>query len=511
MKKIIYILGILFLGIIIILNLLFTAYLDSSEHVNISFNNWMYTIGVILVALLVYILTKIIDKFLYNNGESRLKKNLRRTLFVIVIAVYIVFNVMWLLSVNPPVVGDSVHVCNLAQTFYRNDPDQFLNNETYAGVPLKQYLEAYPQQLSLSFIYSMFFRIIHFDVMEVLRILNLVGNILIVLAIYKIGSHLSKTYKTNKVLLLTLIVTFISLPLLSTFIYGDIPSLSLCLFSVYFMMKYTETKKIVYPIFASIFTMLAYLMRMNSLIFIIATVMYLLFNLIKDFRKKEIKEKILNTAIIIMYIFILIFPSTLVKNYYVEKYNLDKNKVYPNESYLLMAMEEAPRGNGWYNEPTAEAAIRNPEGIRSEYVERIKNRLGYFLQNPGYAFNFYTMKITSMWTENTYSAIRNNTSTENDPLEKYVEPLTFYQKALLILTCVCSLIVLIQNRKNISMEIIFLITIFIGGFAFHILWEAKSRYIIPYIVVLIPVAAISINKFNIKDKLKKISLLFSKN
>ena len=61
------------------------------------------------------------------------------------------------------------------------------------------------------------------------------------------------------------------------------------------------------------------------------------------------------------------------------------------------------------------------------------------------------------------------------------------------------------------MEIIFLITIFIGGFAFHILWEAKSRYIIPYIVVLIPVAAISINKFNIKDKLKKISLLFSKN
>ena len=511
MKKIIYILGILFLGIIIILNLLFTAYLDSSEHVNISFNNWMYTIGVILVALLVYILTKIIDKFLYNNGESRLKKNLRRTLFVIVIAVYIVFNVMWLLSVNPPVVGDSVHVCNLAQTFYRNDPDQFLNNETYAGVPLKQYLEAYPQQLSLSFVYSMFFRIIHFDVMEVLRILNLVGNILIVLAIYKIGSHLSKTYKTNKVLLLTLIVTFISLPLLSTFIYGDIPSLSLCLFSVYFMMKYTKTKKIVYPIFASIFTMLAYLMRMNSLIFIIATVMYLLFNLIKDFRKKEIKEKILNTAIIIMYIFISIFPSTLVKNYYVEKYNLDKNKVYPNESYLLMAMEEAPRGNGWYNEPTAEAAIRNPEGIRSEYVERIKNRLGYFLQNPGYAFNFYTMKITSMWTENTYSAIRNNTSTENDPLEKYVEPLTFYQKALLILTCVCSLIVLIQNRKNISMEIIFLITIFIGGFAFHILWEAKSRYIIPYIVVLIPVAAISINKFNIKDKLKKISLLFSKN
>ena len=63
----------------------------------------------------------------------------------------------------------------------------------------------------------------------------------------------------------------------------------------------------------------------------------------------------------------------------------------------------------------------------------------------------------------------------------------------------CSLIVLVQNRKNLSLELLFLITIFIGGFAFHILWEAKSRYIIPYIVVLIPVASICI-----KSNLNKI-------
>ena len=70
------------------------------------------------------------------------------------------------------------------------------------------------------------------------------------------------------------------------------------------------------------------------------------------------------------------------------------------------------------------------------------------------------------------------------------------------------MIVLIQNRKNLSLDIIFLITIFIGGFAFHILWEAKSRYIIPYIVVLIPVASISIKKFDIrlKKKFKKENL-----
>lgn len=109
-----------------------------------------------------------------------------------------------------------------------------------------------------------------------------------------------------------------------------------------------------------------------------------------------------------------------------------------------------------------------------------------------------------MWAENTYSAVRSNVSKENDQIVNVTKPLMVYQKALLILICVCSLIILIQNRKNLSVDVIFLITIFIGGFAFHILWEAKSRYIIPYIIALIPVASICINKINLKEKLKNI-------
>src|SRR5699024_9300351 len=162
------------------------------------------------------------------------------------------------------------------------------------------------------------------------------------------------------------------------------------------------------------------------------------------------------------------------------KYNLDSQKEYPNISYFLMAMEEGPRANGWYNEAIGEYALKNTEAAKQEYPERIKQRIIYFLQNPGYTFEFYINKIASMWTEDTYSAVRNNmTGENNNQLENMIEPLTFYQKALLILMCTCALIVLIKNRKNLSLELVFLLTIFIGGFAFHILWEAKSRYIIP--------------------------------
>ena len=489
MKKIIYAFGVLFLAIIIILNILFTANLDASEHITISWNSFIYIIGLILVGILLFVATKLVDKHLYND-DTAVKKKIRKILLIVALAIYIIFSIVWLIVVRPAVVGDQIHAANLAQTFYRGNLEEFLPNLTYAGVPLSEYMQAYHQQISLAFAFSIFFRIINFDTLEVLRVLNFICNMLIVFALYKIGKQLSKKYKTNKVLLFTLILTFISLPMLSTFIYGDIPSLAFCLLSVYFMMRYTETKKWKYPIAASVLTMIAYMMRMNSLIFIIATVIYLLLNLFKEITKKSWKENLINTLIIIMYIGISIFPSSIVKNYYINKYNLDNSKEYPNISYILMAMEEGPRANGWYNEAIGEYALKNPETAKEEYLERIKERLTYFSQNIGYTFNFYTEKIASMWTENTYAAVRNNTTQENDPLENMIGPLTFYQKALLILTCLCSLIVLIKNRKNLSLDLLFLITIFIGGFAFHILWEAKSRYIIPYIVVLIPIASI---------------------
>ena len=501
MKKIISILAIIFLAIIVILNILFTTYLDASEHAVIRLNHFLYVIGLIAVGIFIYFLTEIIYKYLYKDIDSESKKKIRKRLFIGVFAVYIIFNIIWVILVNPKVVGDAVHVCNLAQTFYGDNSQDFLQNPTYVGVSLREYMQAYPHQITLSFVFSIFFRMIHFDIMEILRVWNVVGNIAIVVAIYKIGSQLNKKYEMNKVRLLILILTFISLPMLSTYIYGDIPSIALCLFSVYFMMRYMEIKRIRYPIVAFIFTMIAYMMRMNSLIFIIATEIYLILSLCKEWKKEEWKNRILEISIIVLYIFISIFPSSLVKNYYFQKYNLDKSKIYPNESYLLMAMEEGPRGNGWYNENIAGPALKEPQKMKSEYVQKIKDRLAYFSENLGYTIQFYTNKIASMWTENTYGAVRNNTIKENDILEKGITPLTFYQKVLLILTSLCSMIILIQNRKNLSLEVIFLITIFIGGFAFHILWEAKSRYIIPYIVVLIPVAAMNIHKFGIKKQI----------
>ena len=504
MKKLICGLTIIFLTIITLLNIVYTAKLDSSEHITIVNNSLIYIVGIIILGIAIFLIAEYINKFLYKNDNEK-KKKLRKRLLITAIVIYSIINIVWIIFVIPPIVGDQIHACNLAQTFYNDNVEQFLPNLTYAGIPLSQYMQSYHQQISLAFVFSLFFRLIHFDGIVLLRILNVIGSIFIVIALYKICNHLSKKYQTNKARLMLLILTFVSIPMLTTFVYGDLPSLALCLLSVYSMMKYTETKLIKYPIFASIFTMFAYMMRMNSLIFIIATVIYLLLYLFKDIKNRKIKENLIIIGITILYVIISIVPSGIVQNYYLNKYNMDKNAEYPIISYFLMAMEESWRGNGWYNEDIGEYALKNIDKAKVEYVDRIKNRLKYFSENIDYTFNFYKDKIASMWAENTYSAVRNNFSGDDEAVEKANDIIEFYQKALLLVTCVCCLIFLIQNRKNISLDIIFLITIFIGGFSFHILWEAKSRYIIPYIVVLIPVASMTIKNIKIKS-LKKIKI-----
>ena len=44
-----------------------------------------------------------------------------------------------------------------------------------------------------------------------------------------------------------------------------------------------------------------------------------------------------------------------------------------------------------------------------------------------------------------------------------------------------------------------MITIF-GGFLFHMLWEAKGRYILPYFVMMLPMAAVGLSMLAVRVK-----------
>ncbi len=129
-----------------------------------------------------------------------------------------------------------------------------------------------------------------------------------------------------------------------------------------------------------------------------------------------------------------------------------------------------------------------------------------------YTYRFYRDKLITIWADPTMEYKFYNTyDVESDDVNshpivkeilfgKIYDYIVIYQKALITLIFIGALAAIIIKRKNMSNYMLLLYLSFLGGFIFHILWEAKSRYILPYIVVLIPNSCIGITA--LIDKLK---------
>ena len=120
----------------------------------------------------------------------------------------------------------------------------------------------------------------------VIRYINVISIALITFMLYKITNIIYKDERRNKIVILFSLL-FIQFPLLSTFVYGDIIGLMFVLIAVYqtLCVIKKEKNKILHSVFAGISMGFAILVRTNYSIFLIATIIYLIFNIIKEIIK----------------------------------------------------------------------------------------------------------------------------------------------------------------------------------------------------------------------------------
>jgi len=93
-KKLIQILGIVALAIVVILNIVYTADMNSGEQISIKFSSFIYIIGLIITAILIYFITEVINKHLYNGINEEKKHKLRKWIVAIAIVLYLILNVV---------------------------------------------------------------------------------------------------------------------------------------------------------------------------------------------------------------------------------------------------------------------------------------------------------------------------------------------------------------------------------------------------------------------------------
>lgn len=297
-------------------------------------------------------------------------------------------------------------------------------------------------------------------------------------------------------------------------------------------------RQILFTGFGSIlFLTLSVMLRKNSLIPVIAVLLVLLFEALRPGRNGKMRLGLLIMAVCLAVTSVGILP--LVQKCYEKKAGNTLSSGVTAMSYLAMGMQEASRGCGWYNGfniDTYDTAGMDTAIANEISRLAIDERLTYFREHPGYTADFYLHKHLSQWADGTYASRQATLATyggrsaffkevyEGSLSGGYIEWCNAWQNVLylgVLVFCIGSL----KNRRKSKVVghmadqtaehtagctadhmadqldadqlgadqhgadrlyiYVGLIAV-LGGFLFHTFWEANSRYIFSYSLLLMP-------------------------
>ena len=291
--------------------------------------------------------------------------------------------------------------------------------------------------------------------------------------------------------------------------------------------------QILFTGFGSIlFLTLSVLLRKNSLIPVIAVLLVLLFETLRPDRNSKMRLGLLIMAVCLAVTSVGILP--LVQKCYEKKAGNTLSSGVTAMSYLAMGMQEASRGCGWYNGfniDTYDTAGMDTALANEISRLAIDERLTYFREHPGYTADFYLHKHLSQWADGTYASRQATLATyggrsaffkevsEGSLSGGYIEWCNAWQNILYLGVLVFCIDSLKKRRKSKVVGhmadqtaghtagctadhmadqhgadrhgadrlyvYVGLIAV-LGGFLFHTFWEANSRYIFSYSLLLMP-------------------------
>lgn len=307
-------------------------------------------------------------------------------------------------------------------------------------------------------------------------------------------------------------------------------------------------RQILFTGFGSIlFLTLSVMLRKNSLIPVIAVLLVLLFEALRPGRNGKMRLGLLIMAVCLAVTSVGILP--LVQKCYEKKAGNTLSSGVTAMSYLAMGMQEASRGCGWYNGfniDTYDTAGMDTAIANEISRLAIDESLTYFREHPGYTADFYLHKHLSQWADGTYASRQATLATyggrsaffkevyEGSLSGGYIEWCNAWQNVLYLGVLVFCIDSLKKRRKSKVVGhmadqtaghtagctadqmaehttgrtadpivghtagrtadrpgtdhlyvYVGLIAV-LGGFLFHTFWEANSRYIFSYSLLLMP-------------------------
>lgn len=220
-------------------------------------------------------------------------------------------------------------------------------------------------------------------------------------------------------------------------------------------------------------------------------------------------------SLLLVLIVATVAGSILPQRFYEYRAKNTMGRGVPAIAYIAMGMQwsEGRSPGGWngYHSDLFMKCSYNTELTAQISAEAVKDSLGYMTKHPDYMVKFYYYKLTEQWEREDFQCLYETLdfSGERTPAawdiyqgktkERLLSIMSVHQSLVYIGACCFCISGAVRWRKGKkngkssvdvrqSERLILLVT-FIGGFLFSMIWEAGSRYVMPYFVMLIPYAA----------------------
>lgn len=510
--NLIAILVLLAFGYIAVMSFFQTSVIDPTQYANetILYQADLIALNLFFTALFVFVLFR-----LKKYYDFFAKVNIKY--MEIGIAVYaIVLGLIWIFSVMSAPTTDSQNLFEAATksavgdySFLKNGSD-FYNNAYFSGY---SYFNFYPFQLGYVLVSEIVYRIFGTASSMPMQVINVLCLGAAYFGIARITKLLFKRRSVEFIAIL-LLAGCIQPILFCTFAYGNIIGMCCAIWASCFLIKYFQTENCFSLLPCGLLLVLSVFVKYNNMIYVIAFMMMLTVHTIK-------KKKWQSIAFALAICIASLGSIQLVIMSYEKRGDVELSDGISQVLYLDLGLSESSMAPGWYSsvaKDTYTANMLDSEASKAQGWQSVNSKLDNFSKNLGYTIDFFSKKILSQWNEPTYesiwvSKVREHTNALNgiatSVYDKSLGQLlelhfNFYMQILFSLFAIGICILIIKKQTNI--QTVLLPLVLLGGFGYHLLFEAKSQYILTYIILMIPTAAYSLNSIlNGKyTKLKKL-------
>lgn len=506
--------SILFLSFTGIVSLIFTAYLpDYSYRIVFSTKQWWV---VAIGAVVAIVLLGLLEYF------DILRKIELKRLSQFLVAYSLVAGFAWIALAQVWPEWDSYDTFLAARALNDSSlrPDCAVpSDEKWAVCPYGA-MERYPYQLPLMAL----FRFLNWafgsgDYMAV-EFLNVACVSISFWLIGRIAVDFFPDVKAAKVAMLLCVMFFPQL-FYVTFAYGNTLSLPFVLTALLYQAKALRSNTIRYGIVSAASILVAVLVKSTMVYVLIAMILAWI---IAFFKKADWRYIVCLIASLALFL-----CSGFIVGIIGRQFGYRTDLGLPKTVWLAMGMQEVnpdmPNNPGWYNGYPASW----PDGYTVEEVKEdaslsIQKSIDSFVDDPMYAWEFFSKKFVSEWTEPTYeSLLASNWSTgrsdrpamNSRPMSAVLHSVYYGKLNTVVLTisdCLQFILLfgsacgLFLYRKQLTIRQLGMVMIPFGVAILYLFWEAQSQYVMPAYLVMIPFAGAGLARIA-----EMLSLLIKKN